>query len=40
VTVTFGEPVLADGNDWAAAMRLRDRVRAEILKTCGEPDLS
>ena len=39
VTVTFGEPVMPDGNDWAAAVRLRDRVRAEILKTCGEPDL-
>jgi acyl carrier protein len=39
VTVTFGEPVMPDGDDWAAAVRLRDRVRAEILKTCGEPDL-
>jgi acyl carrier protein len=38
VTVTFGAPVMPDGNDWAAAVRLRDRVRAEILKTCGEPD--
>jgi hypothetical protein len=25
--------------DWSAAVRLRDRVRAEILKHCGEPDL-
>ena len=39
VTVTFGEPVMPDGNDWAAAVRLRDRIRAEILKTSGEPDL-
>jgi 1-acyl-sn-glycerol-3-phosphate acyltransferase len=38
VTVTFGEPAMPDGSDWAAAVRLRDRVRAEILKTCGEPD--
>jgi len=40
VTVTFGAPVMPDGSDWAAAVRLRDRVRAEILKTCGEPDLA
>jgi hypothetical protein len=29
-----------DGDDWAAAIRLRDRVRAEILQSCGEPDLA
>ncbi|HXT20741.1 MAG TPA: 1-acyl-sn-glycerol-3-phosphate acyltransferase, partial [Thermoanaerobaculia bacterium] len=40
VTVTFGEPVMPDGSDWAAAVRLRDRVRAEILKSCGEPDVA
>jgi 1-acyl-sn-glycerol-3-phosphate acyltransferase len=40
VTVTFGEPIMPDGADWAAAVRLRDRARAEILKTCGEPDLA
>jgi 1-acyl-sn-glycerol-3-phosphate acyltransferase len=39
VTVTFGEAVMPEGGDWAAAVRLRDRVRAEILKSCGEPDL-
>ena len=39
VTVTFGAPVMPDGSDWAAAVRLRDRVRAEILRTCGEPDV-
>jgi len=30
--------VLADGEDFAAAIRLRDKVRAEILANCGEPD--
>jgi len=39
VTVTFSEPVMPDGSDWNAAVRLRDRVRAEILRRCGEPDL-
>jgi 1-acyl-sn-glycerol-3-phosphate acyltransferase len=39
VTVSFGEPVMPDGSEWAAAVRLRDRVRAEILRRCGEPDL-
>jgi tricorn protease len=28
------------GNDWNATVRLRERVRAEILKHCGEPDLA
>lgn len=40
VTVRFGEPVAPQGADWAAAVALRDRVRAEILKHCGEPDLA
>ena len=40
VSVTFGAPVTAEGGDWAAAVKLRDAVRAEILKSCGEPDLS
>ncbi len=39
VTVTIGEPLLPEGSDWAAAVKLRDAVRAEILKSCGEPDL-
>jgi acyl carrier protein len=39
VSVTIGAPVTADGTDWAAAVKLRDAVRAEILKHCGEPDL-
>jgi acyl carrier protein len=40
VSVTFSAPVAPDGEDWAAAVRLRERVRAEILRHCGEPDLS
>lgn len=39
ITVRFGEPVAPQGSDWAAAVALRDQVRAEILKHCGEPDL-
>ena len=40
VAVSFGAPILPDGDDWAATLRLRDRVRAEILRHCGEPDLA
>ena len=39
ITVKAGVPVEARGSDWAAAVALRDQVRAEILKHCGEPDL-
>ena len=39
VSVSFAPPIMPDGNDWNAAVRLRDRVRAEILRRCGEPDL-
>ena len=40
IAVTFGAPIEPEGTDWSAAVRLRDRVRAEILKHCGEPDLT
>jgi acyl carrier protein len=40
VSVTIGAPVAPEGSDWNAAVKLRDRVRAEILKHCGEPDLA
>ncbi len=34
------EPLISpDGEDWAAAVRLRDAARAAILRHCGEPDL-
>ncbi|HUG78697.1 MAG TPA: AMP-binding protein [Burkholderiales bacterium] len=39
IAVTLGKPVAPEGKDWNAAVRLRDEVRAEILKYCGEPDL-
>ena len=38
VSVRVGSLVVPDGNDFAAAVRLRDQVRAEILENCGEPD--
>jgi acyl carrier protein len=40
ISVTVGAPIDPDGEDWNATLRLRDRVRAEILKHCGEPDLA
>jgi acyl carrier protein len=39
MAVTFGAPIAPEGEDWNAAVRLRDRVRAEVLKHCGEPDM-
>lgn len=40
ITVRTGCPLAPDGNDFAAAVRLRDRTRAAILERCGEPDLA
>ena len=40
VQVVIGSPLLPDGSDWAAAVRLRDRTRAAMLAACGEPDLA
>jgi len=40
IAVTFGAPIASEGSDWSAAVKLRDAVRAEILKHCGEPDLA
>ena len=39
VTVTIAAPIRPEGSDWAAAVKLRDAVRAQILRACGEPDL-
>lgn len=39
-SVWFGPPVAPDGADWTHVIQLRDRVRAELLKHCGEPDLA
>jgi 1-acyl-sn-glycerol-3-phosphate acyltransferase len=43
VEVEVLPPIWPDGDDWAAALRLRDRVRAAILERLardGEPDLA
>jgi len=40
ISVTIGTPVAPQGSDWNAALRLRDEVRSQILKHCGEPDLA
>ena len=38
-SISFGVPLIPEGTDWNAAVKLRDRARAEILRGCGEPDL-
>ena len=40
VSVRISKPVTPDGDDFAAAIRLRDAVRSTILAHCGEPDMS
>ncbi|HEX6318831.1 MAG TPA: lysophospholipid acyltransferase family protein, partial [Burkholderiales bacterium] len=40
IAATFAAPIQPEGDDWNATLRLRDSVRAEILKHCGEPDLA
>jgi 1-acyl-sn-glycerol-3-phosphate acyltransferase len=40
LSVTFSAPIEPKGSDWNAAIQLRDTTRAEILRLCGEPDLS
>ncbi len=39
IVVTIAAPLAPQGNDWNAAVALRDAARAEILRRCGEPDL-
>ncbi|MEA5445919.1 AMP-binding protein [Gammaproteobacteria bacterium AB-CW1] len=39
VSVTVGKPIHPDGDDWDAALKLRDQARDWILEHCGEPDL-
>lgn len=39
VTVTLGAAIAPDGDDWPAALKLRDAARAHILRHCGEGDL-
>jgi len=40
LTVTICPAISATGNDWSAAIDLRDRVRQVMLDTGGEPDLA
>lgn len=40
VILRVGKPILPGGSDWNEAVRLRDAVRSEILRYCGEPDLA
>ncbi|MCF8199848.1 MAG: AMP-binding protein [Sulfuritalea sp.] len=39
VSVKFCAPILPTGDDWQATVQLRDTVRNEILRHCGEADL-
>ena len=38
-SISIGSPLHSKGTSWNAAVDLRDRTRAEILRGCGEPDL-
>ena len=40
ISVAIRPPMRSEGSDMAAAAKLRDAVRAEILEHCGEPDLA
>jgi 1-acyl-sn-glycerol-3-phosphate acyltransferase len=40
IAVIVGEPIFTDGDDWNAALELRNRARTEILKHVGEQDLA
>jgi 1-acyl-sn-glycerol-3-phosphate acyltransferase len=39
ISISVSAPVTPRGNDWSAAIQLRDAARAEILHFCGEPEL-
>ncbi len=39
LSLTISKPAEPAGSEWAGALPLRDAVRAEILRLCGEPDL-
>jgi 1-acyl-sn-glycerol-3-phosphate acyltransferase len=39
VHIGVGTPIMPDSTDWAAAVKLRDAARAQLLRDCGEPDL-
>ncbi len=39
ISITINAPITPQGNDWSAAIKLRDATRVEILRFCGEPEL-
>ncbi len=39
IFVHVGKPIMPEGHDFEAGLRLREAARAEILANCGEPDL-
>jgi 1-acyl-sn-glycerol-3-phosphate acyltransferase len=39
IRISYESPVIPDGSDWNAALRLRDAARRVLLRHCGEPDL-
>ncbi len=39
IELRIGKPIHPRGDDWSAAIHLRDAARAEMLWMCGEPDL-
>jgi 1-acyl-sn-glycerol-3-phosphate acyltransferase len=40
IVVLIHAPIRPQGNDWSAALRLRNEARSVILEHCGEPDLA
>ncbi len=40
VRITFSQAIMPKGDDWKAALKLRNAVRSEILSQLGEPDLA
>ena len=40
VHIAIGTPLMPEGSDWSAAVKLREAARAVILRHCGEPDLA
>jgi 1-acyl-sn-glycerol-3-phosphate acyltransferase len=40
VSVLVGEPVMPEGRDWDAVIKLRNAVRTAILHQTAEPDLA
>jgi len=40
ISVTVSAPIVPEGSDWTAVVRLRDAARAAVLQHCGEPDLA